>query len=59
MAPEVLKQMEYDTKAGTWWLGIMTIEMMEGKPPYLNKEPLQVLDSIAANVKPRFNSLEG
>lgn len=58
MAPEVIKERPYDTKADIWSLGITIIEMIEGRPPYSDMHPMHAMSKIISNGRPGLSHPE-
>jgi serine/threonine protein kinase len=55
MAPEILRGNDYDCRVDIWSLGIMTYEMLCGKPPFAHKSMnLQQLKMATASKKLKF-----
>ena len=55
MAPEVIKESNYDGRADVWSLGITAIEMAEGAPPHSNLNPLRAIFLIPSKPAPNLN----
>ncbi|KAI6196719.1 hypothetical protein M3Y94_01142300 [Aphelenchoides besseyi] len=55
MAPEIVNQSPYDCSADIWSLGITTIEMATGEPPYSGLSPTKVLELVRNSSPSQLN----
>ncbi|XP_019159292.1 PREDICTED: serine/threonine-protein kinase STY8 isoform X1 [Ipomoea nil] len=56
VAPEVLKNEEYDTMVDVFSFALILQEMIEGCPPFPTKQEIDVAKAYAANERPPFRA---
>jgi hypothetical protein len=54
MAPELIRQNEYDYKVDLWSVGILALECAEWEPPYMDEKPLRAMFLITTKPPPVF-----
>ncbi|XP_043690038.1 integrin-linked protein kinase 1-like isoform X2 [Telopea speciosissima] len=56
LAPEVVRNEEYDTKADVFSFALILQEMIEGCPPFSSKSETEIPKAYAANERPPFRA---
>ena len=56
MAPEIIRRLDYDEKVDIWSFGILIIEMIDGEPPYIEHEAMNIMNLILQNGQPIFKN---
>ncbi|CAN8063518.1 unnamed protein product [Agarophyton chilense] len=52
MAPELIRQQEYQYKVDLWSVGILAIECAEWEPPHMSEKPLRAMFLITTQAPP-------
>ena len=52
MAPEVIEETSYDSKADIWSLGVTVLELCEGHPPHFEVHPMRAIFLISNEPAP-------
>jgi len=55
MAPELIKQYEYDYKVDIWSMGILAYELAEWEPPHMWEKPVRAITLITESDPPTLN----
>lgn len=55
MAPELIRQSEYDYKVDLWSVGILAIECAEWEPPHMDEKPLRAMFLITTEPPPKLS----
>jgi serine/threonine protein kinase len=58
MAPEVIQETSYDSKADIWSLGITALELCEGRPPHFEVHPMRAIFLIPIKPAPTLKEPE-
>lgn len=56
MAPELIRQNEYDYKVDLWSVGILALECAEWEPPYMDEKPLRAMFLITTKPPPQLKN---
>ena len=56
MAPELALGLRYNTAIDIWSLGIVALEMGDGEPPLLGKDPLKIISQIVSKPPPALKN---